>query len=520
MKKVVIVGGGIAGLATAYYLHESGRGAIDYALIESAPTFGGKIVSARENGFVVEGGPDSFLTTKPAALELCRALGLDDQLIGTNDAGRQVFVWSRGKLRPMPDGVMLIVPTKFMPFVTSSLISLPGKIRMGMDAIIPPRRYAASSRGILDFLFNRTPPRASSSASLEPESNRTPPDDDTCTARKCRCARPRDETLDGDESLAHFVRRRLGAEALDRIAEPMIAGIYVADAENLSLKSTFPRFLDMEKKYGSLIRGALQQRRATNGKTSGSGASATSMFMTLGGGLQQMTDAIVTRLNREALMPNRRVVAVTREGNTYALTLNAGPSLRADRVVFATPAYVTADLVQNIAPALADALRAIRYVSTATVSLGYKRSELHHPLDGFGFVVPRSEKRKIIACSWSSTKFNYRAGEGYALLRAFIGGAQAEYLAEQDEETLAQMARDELRAMMGITATPVLTKIYRWSKANPQYEVGHQERVAQIERLAAQHAGLYLAGAAYHGVGVPDCIADGARAAEEILHGG
>lgn len=462
MKKVAIVGGGIAGLATAYHLHERGRGTVDYTLIESAPTFGGKIVSTRENGFVVEGGPDSFLTTKPAALELCRALGLGDQLIGTNDTGRQVFVWSHGKLRPIPDGVMLIVPTKFMPFITSSLISLPGKIRMGMDVIIPRRQG------------------------------------------------------NGDESLADFVRRRLGAEALDRIAEPMIAGIYVADAEHLSLKSTFPRFLEMEKKYGSLIRGSIHARRAANGKTNGGGA-APSMFMTLRGGLQQMTDAIIARLNGDALLPNRRVIAVARDGDAYALTLNNGSSLGADQVVFATPAYATADLVQGIAPALAESLRAIRYVSTATVSLGYKRVELNHPLDGFGLLAPRCEKRKIIACTWSSTKFKYRAGEGYALLRAFIGGSQAQHLVELDEEALVQIARDELHAMMGITATPVLTKVYRWHKANPQYDVGHEERVARAEKLAAQNQGLYLAGGAYHGVGVPDCIADGARVAEQIL---
>jgi oxygen-dependent protoporphyrinogen oxidase len=463
MKKVAIIGGGIAGLATAYYLDERGRGVIGYTLIESAPTFGGKIVSAREKGFVVEGGPDSFLTTKPAALELCRALGLGDQLIGTNDAGRKVFVWSRGKLRPMPDGVMLIIPTRWMPFVKSSLISWRGKIRMGMDAFIPPRRE------------------------------------------------------DGDESLAHFVRRRLGAEALDKIAEPMIAGIYVADAENLSLKSTFPRLLDMEKKYGGLWRGVLAQKRGTNGNgRSNRGSGQNSMFMTLRGGLQQMTDAMVARLNRDALRPNRSVLSVVRDGDAYAVALSDGSRLRADVVVFATPAYVTADLVQSIDSALTDSLRAIRYVSTATVSLGYKSAELSHPLDGFGFVVPRSEKRKIIACSWSSTKFGNRAADGYALVRAFIGGVHVEHLAEQDEDTLAQMVRDELCVMMGITATPVLTKVYRWRKANPQYEVGHQERVAHIERLA-RHAGIFLAGSAYHGVGIPDCIQDGARAAQEII---
>ncbi len=464
MKRVAIIGGGIAGLATAYYLHERGRGVVDYTLIESAPKFGGKITSARENGFVVEGGPDSFLTTKTAALELCRALGLGGQLIGTNDAGRKVFVWSRGHLRAMPDGVMLIIPTKLMPFVTSPLISPLGKMRMGMDALIPPRRD------------------------------------------------------DGDESLSHFVRRRLGAEALDKIAEPMIAGIYVADAENLSLQSTFPRFLDMEKKYGGLLRGVIAQKRAANGNgRNGNGKSATSMFMTLRGGLQDLTDAIVARLERDALLPNRSVVAVTRDGGAYDLALNDGAHLHADEIVFASPAYAAADLVQGIDPALADSLRAIRYVSTATVSLGFRRAELTHPLNGFGFVVPRSEKRQILACTWSSTKFNDRAPDGHALVRAFIGGAHAEHLVDQDDAALAEIAREELRAMMGITAIPVLTKVYRWQKANPQYEVGHQARIAEIDRRVASHCGLYLAGGAYHGVGIPDCIQDGARVAKEIM---
>jgi oxygen-dependent protoporphyrinogen oxidase len=467
MKTVAIVGGGIAGLAAAYFLQERGRGVFDYRLIESAPSFGGKIVSARENGFVVEGGPDSFITQKSGAIELCRALGLGDQLIGTNDAARKVFVWSRGKLRPMPEGVMLIVPSKITPFLKSSLISWPGKLRMGLDAVIPARRE------------------------------------------------------DGDETLAHFVRRRLGAEALDKIAEPMIAGIYVADAENLSLKSTFPRFLDMERKHGSLIRGMMQQRRARNGSngSSASGESAPTMFMTLRGGLQQLTEALVTRLNPQALLVNRRVVAFHHDAEAYSLTLNDGQRIRAHAAVLATPAYVAAELLSEMDSALGSGLQRIHYVSTATVSLGFKRSEVDHPLDGFGFVVPRSERRKIIACSWSSTKFNYRAPEDHVLLRAFVGGAHAEYLAEQDDDALADLARAELRSMMGIKAAPVLTRVYRWRKANPQYEVGHQERVAAIDRLVAQHAGLYITGAAYHGVGIPDCIQDGARVADQIING-
>jgi oxygen-dependent protoporphyrinogen oxidase len=459
MKKVVIVGGGISGLSAAYHLHQRGQGAVDYTLIESAPTFGGMIATVRADDFVVEGGPDSFLTAKPAALELCRALGLGDQLIGTNDRGRKIFVWSRGKLREMPDGLMLIAPTKFLPFVTSSLISLPGKLRMGMEALIPRRGG------------------------------------------------------DGDESLAQFVRRRLGREALERIAEPMIAGIYVADAERLSLQSTFPRFHDMEQKHGSVIRGSLYARRAASGQMNG----AVPMFMTLRGGLQQLTETIVARLDRGALLANTRVDAVARDGGGYTLALNNGASIRADEVVFATPAYTTAALVRGIAPALAASLEAIRYVSTATVSLGYRRADLLHPLDGFGFVVPRSENRRIIACTWSSTKFDHRADRGHALVRAFIGGSQAEHLAELDEGTIADIARDELRALMGIAAPPVLTRVYRWHKANPQYDVGHQARVARLEDLAASTRGLHLIGSAYRGVGLPDCIADGARVAGKIL---
>lgn len=464
MKRVAIVGGGIAGLATAYFLSQRGGGTVDYKLIESEPRFGGKIVSAREHGFVVEGGPDSFLTTKPAAIDLCRALGLEDQLIGTNDAGRKVYVWSRGQLQQMPDGVMLIIPTRIMPFVASPLISWPGKLRMGMDVFIPPRRD------------------------------------------------------DGDESLAHFVRRRLGAEALDRIAEPMIAGIYVADAEYLSLKSTFPRFLDMERKYGGLLKGVIAQKRANrNGKSQSK--PAISMFMTLRGGLQDMVDGILSRLNPDALMPGRRVLQVTPSETGYNVALSDGACLETDAVVFASPTYATADLVQSFDRPLADSLRGIRYVSTATVSLGYKRSDLIHPLNGFGFVVPRSEKRKILACTWTSTKFNHRAADGYALVRAFIGGAHAEYLAEEGDDSLAAIARAELHAMMGITAEPVLTKVYRWSKANPQYAVGHAQRIDEIDQQAARHTGLYLAGGAYHGVGIPDCIEDGAKVADKIVNG-
>jgi oxygen-dependent protoporphyrinogen oxidase len=461
--KIAIVGGGIAGLATAYYLQTRGKGAIEYTLIDSAPEFGGKIKSERENGFVVEGGPDSFITQKPTILELCRELQIDQDLLNTNDIARKIFIWSRGKLQPMPDGVMLIIPTKIMPFLKSTLISWPGKIRMGLDIVIPKRKS------------------------------------------------------DEDESLAHFIRRRLGKEALEILAEPMVAGIYVADAETLSLKSSQPRFMDMEKKYGSLLRAILAQKRAAKkAPVKGKGGSSVA-FVSFKNGLQELVESLLERLNPAALRAGVSVNAIQPTGDQYDLSLSDGSHLQADAVIFATPAFVTAQLVENIAPVVASKLRRIRYASTATVSLGFKRSDLDNGLGGFGFVVPRREKRKILACTWSSTKFNFRAPDGHVLLRAFIGGAHNEDLAEQDDQALVDMVRQEIKEMMGITAEPVLAKVFHWYKANPQYEVGHLERVAEIEKLVAKYPGLYLVGAAYKGVGIPDCVTNAKQLVEGIL---
>jgi oxygen-dependent protoporphyrinogen oxidase len=462
--KVAIVGGGITGLTTAYYLQTRSKGAVEYTLIDSAPCFGGKIRSERVDGFVVEGGPDSFMTQKPAIMELCRELQLDKDLLNTNELAHKVFIWSQGKLQAMPEGVMLIIPTKIMPFLKSSLISWPGKIRMGFDAFIPRRKS------------------------------------------------------DEDESLAHFIRRRLGKEALYKIAEPMVAGIYVADAETLSLKSALPRFIEMEKKYGSLLRGIIAQKIVARKTPANKSAKpANTGFVSFKSGLQELVEGIIEKLNPASLLSGTTVNSIQAVGNGYKLDLSNGRQLQADAIVFATPAYVTAQLVKNIAPELADKLDHIRYVSTATVSLGFKRSEVPHSLAGYGFVVPHQEKCKLIACTWSSTKFNFRAPEGHVLIRSFVGGATAEALAEQGEESLIAMVREELEQTLGISAEPVLVKVFRWHKANPQYDVGHQERVAEIDQLAAGQPGLYLAGAAYKGVGVPDCITNAKQVAETVL---
>jgi protoporphyrinogen/coproporphyrinogen III oxidase len=427
-------------------------------LIESGPAFGGKITSSHEAGFVIEGGPDSFLTHKPAALKLCQELGLEDEFVGINQAARQVFVWSRGRLRPMPPGVMLSVPTKVGPFLRSSLISWPGKLRMGLELFIPARSDPA------------------------------------------------------DESLSDFVRRRLGQEALEKIAEPMMASIHAANADRLSIQGAFPHLHALEQSHGSLIRGMrAQQRKADPARA------AVPPFITLRGGLGRLVERLVERLQSQRLILGRPVSAIAIEDGQYVIRAAGHPPITADRLVLATPAYVSAELVRGVDPGLADALAAIDYVSTATVSLGFRRAEVGHALDGFGFVVPTQERRRLLACTWTSTKFAQRAPAECVLLRAFIGGAGAEPLIAQDDQSLVALVRAELKAMMGIDAAPVLSKVFRWPGANPQYEVGHHERIAAIERQLEGLPGLHLAGSAYHGSGIPNCIADGRRTAAAIL---
>ncbi len=465
MTRTVILGGGIAGLATAFALQECGS--TDWMLIERSLHWGGKITSAREQGFTIEGGPDSFITTKASATEMCKRLGLGDQLTGSSTGkSATTYIFSGGRLHSMPEGMMLMAPTMIVPFLRTPLISWPGKLRMGMEIFVP------RARG------------------------------------------------DQDESLAGFVRRRLGNELLNKIAGPLMGGIYAADPERMSLKSTFPIFLEMEQKHGSLVRGMMKRaKRPANHKTgphASHGAKRPSMFMSLRGGLQQLSDALVASLPETNLRAGCSAQSVSRYTDRYNIDLNDGSSLLADDVVFATPSFVTADLLQQLDPTLADRLRAIRYVSTATVSLGFRRSEIAHPLQGAGFIVPQSEGRRITACSWSSVKFEHRAPEDCVLLRVFIGGALAEDLAEQDEDALIKLAREELQVIMGIDATPAVAKAYRWHKANPQYDLGHGERVAEIERSISRLSGLHLAGAAYHGPGIPDCIQSGTKAAQAI----
>lgn len=456
-----MIGGGISGLSAAYHLREKAREhgiALDCTLIEASHRLGGKVVTHREAGFTVEGGPDSFLTQKPWGVELCRRLGLADRIVGTNEASRRVWILWKGKFKKLPDGVLLIVPTRLRPFAFSTLLTPWGKLRMGLDLVIPARR--------------------------DP----------------------------GDESVADFVRRRLGNEALEKIAEPLMGGIHVSDPERQSLLASFPRFADIERRHGSLVRGMLAGRRVH----SGNGRSLPP-FVTLKGGMSELTEALESRLGGVTVLKGRVVEGMVRSGAGYRLALSDGATLDVDAAIVATPARDAARLLSDIDRDLADRLGSIRYVSTATVSLGYRRSEIDHPLQGFGFVIPRRERRLITACTWSSTKFEGRAPAGAVLLRCFLGGATDEAPALVPEEEMVRYARQELRALMGITAEPVGVWVHRWPAGHAQYDVGHLDLVAEIERMAAAHPGLELAGSSYRGIGLPDCIRSGAQAADSVI---
>ncbi|HEY5594724.1 MAG TPA: protoporphyrinogen oxidase [Nitrospiria bacterium] len=472
-KKVIIIGGGITGLAAAYTLQELARknqSPVSFTLIESQPRLGGKILTDTDNGFVIEGGPDSFISQKPWALDLCRQLGLKDRLTGTNREQTATYILHNGRLVNLPEGLMLLVPTRIGPVLATPLFSPLGKLRMGMDWIIPRRR------------------------------------------------------MTGDESLAGFVRRRLGQEAVERLAEPLLAGIYAGDAEQMSLAATFPQFMELEQRYGSLIRGMLARRRemrerASSGQGPSPGTIPTTMFMTLKGGLSELVTALVSKLDQNSLIVGTEAERIHWKSglSTYHVRMKDGASMTADAVIAASPAYVAADLLAETDATLVRMLRDVPYVSTATVSLAYRKDSFRHPLNGFGFVVPRREGRSIMACTWTSTKFPHRAPDDRVLLRCFVGGAGREDLVNRPETDLVNHVRDDLRAIMKITEEPVLSRVYRWEKANPQYPVGHLDRLAGMDDRLTRLPGLFLAGAAYRGVGVPDCIRQGNEAAERAF---
>ncbi len=461
MKRIAIIGGGTSGLAAAYELEKQRRhGAeLEYVVFERARRPGGVLVSERVDGCLVEAGPDSFLTEKPWAATLCRELGLGGQIIGSNDEQRRTFIVVNNRLVEMPDGLMFMVPTRIWPTVLTPLFSWGTKLRMGREFLQRPHRVS------------------------------------------------------GDESVAAFVERHFGAEVVDRLADPLLSGIYGADSDKLSVRTVLPRFIDMEEKYGSLSRGMLEARKRMAAMARGKPKPP--LFSSLKGGMQQLVDAVVAQLPRAALRTATEVKRIGFNGGVWQVG-TTGRSENFAAVIFATPAHVAGHLLQRVDAALGDELSGISYSSSVTTTLIYERKDIAGRDLGFGFLVPRSEGRRMLACTFVHNKFPHRAPADRGIVRGFLGGLRDESaLAMKDDEILSTL-RGELREITGISAEPRAARVYRWERAMSQPSPGHLDRIARIEARVRQLPGLALAGNYFRGIGVPDCVHTGTQAAQHV----
>ncbi len=463
MKRIAIIGAGISGLSAAYQLEKAraAGAAIEYTILESSSRVGGSISSERVDGCLVEAGPDSFLTEKPWAAMLCRELGLGDQLIGSNDARRKTYIVVHGKLIAMPDGLMFMVPTKLVPTALSPLFSWETKIRMARELMHPPR------------------------------------------------------PMQGDETVGELVERHFGAEVVDRLADPLLSGVYGGDANKLSARAVLPRFVEMEEKYGSLSRAMLaaHKKMAATAKTQ----PARPLFSSLKDGMQQMVDAVVHRLTPDSIRLHSRVRGVYPHNGGWRLATELAGDSYYDAVVLSTPANVAGALLEAVDADLANDLLDVTYSSSVTVALGYYMDQLRHLPPGFGYLVPRSEGTRMLACTFVHNKFPHRAPPDKGLLRCFLGGARDEaVLSLSDDEILGQV-REELKKIIKLSANPIFARVHRWRGAMAQYESGHIARVERIEKRVAGIPQLAIAGNAFHGIGVPDCIRSGQQAADKLL---
>ena len=462
MNRILVIGGGIAGLSAAYYASKVPDTRV--TLLESSECWGGKITTDRvpfdDSQFIIEGGPDTFLATKPWGVVLCKELGLSDRLHGTNPHKKNTYVLNRNRLLPLPDGLAMMIPTNIEAILRSRLVSWFGKARMGLDFVLPAK------------------------------------------------------AVNADESLGTFVSRRLGREAYENLIEPLMSGIYAGDGDQLSLASTFPYLRDLELKYGSLARGALKMRAQSNGKSVQGSRSA---FLTPTTGLAEIVERLVEHLaaNDVDLKLNVKARLITNDQSHYQVEVETGETLNTDSIILATPAFVSGTLLASLDPILASELQSIPYASTATVSLAYRLADVPRDLDGYGYVIPRREGRRALACTWTSTKFPHRAPEGYALIRVFVGRAGQDI--PWNKSDLLALAQEELNLTLGITADPLLHRVFLWDKAMPQYNLGHPETLNRIDAALEKHPGLALAGNGYRGIGIPDCIHSGELAVKKIV---
>jgi oxygen-dependent protoporphyrinogen oxidase len=461
MKRIAIIGGGISGLAAAFALEEHRRAGapLEYVVYESSPRLGGVLRTEHVEGCVMEAGPDSFLTEKSWAADLCRTLGLGDQLISSNDADRKTYILLQGRLVLIPDGLLFMVPTKLLPTILSPLFSLKTKLLMAREWFHPPR------------------------------------------------------AADSDESVASLVERHYGRELVDRLADPLLSGIYGGEASSLSVRAILPRFAEMERTHGSLGRAVAaagkQRSRAPR-------QPARPLFVSLKNGMQQLVDALRSRLSQSALLINMPIDNVRAEAHGWRVSAGAKTD-SFDGVIFAMPAHRAAKLLSSCSPELANELGGIRYSSSITIGLGYGREVRPSLPPGFGFLVPRGEGRLMLAATFVHNKFPPRAPEGRALLRCFIGGAHADEVWRLSDGEVVGLVRQELQAILRLRAEPLFARVYKWKAAMAQYGVGHLERLQRIENLRRRLPGLALAGNGYRGIGVPDCIRSGSEAATQVL---
>jgi oxygen-dependent protoporphyrinogen oxidase len=459
MKRIAIVGGGISGLAAAFALEERRRAgeSVEYAVYEAGPRFGGVLATEEVDGCLVEAGPDSFLTEKPWAADLCRRLGLEDQLIGSNDRDRKTYILVKGNLTPLPDGLMFMVPTRLAPALLSTLFSPATKLRM-----------------VREWSFGRRGSR-------------------------------------GDESVAALMERHYGKEMVERLADPLLSGVYGGEAAQLSVRSVLPRFVEMESKYGSLGRGMVAARQNKN-----SARPAPPIFTSLKGGMQQLLTALVAGLPDGVLQANSPVQALQKQGRGWVVSAGYA-SDEFDSVIVATSATAAAHLFEITFAGLASELKAIPYSSSMTVALGFTKDVRAALPAGFGFLVPRSEGKRMLAATFVHNKFPYRAPEDRALIRCFLGGTRDEAVLQLPDDEILGIVRDELGQILGLNAEPLFTRIYRWQGAMAQYVVGHLDRLQRIEGMLKQWPGLVLAGNAYRGIGIPDCVRSGEAAVQQVL---
>ena len=467
IRRVAVVGAGITGLSAALRLIQQHDG-FHIDLFEASSRPGGTIYTEHRDGFLIEHGPDAFITNKPGGLQLCSDLGITDKLIGTDDQHRCSLVVHRGRPVPVPEGFMLMAPASLKAILTTPILSVGGKLRLLSEAV-----------------------------------------------------RPRKKT-DDDESLGSFVRRRFGKETFERLVQPLVGGIYTSDPEKLSLKATLPRFLAMEQEHGSVIRATLRENRSAGTRQlPGESGVRYGLFTTHADGLSSIITSIVSALEssgRVRLHLNTPIEAIE------PLTKTTGWHLKCDRhndlschgLILTTPSFVTGRLLANVDPNMSGELKAIEYASTAIVVSAHRLSDFRHPLNAFGLIIPSIENRNVLAVSFSSRKFPDRAPQGYVLIRTFVGGATQPGLFRLSDDDIRETVAIELKYLLGMSETPQFSSVLRHERAMPQYHVGHIDRISRIEERISRHHGLELGGIAYHGVGVPDCISNGYAAADRM----